>query len=91
VIDKTVAEIRKQAATVRWFLKERHDPSGLILACCCGRMAQAAQWNKVGGSSGNVFYIDKASIIKTDKTRKVWSMQSYGARRRRPRASCIAR
>lgn len=46
--------------------------------------AQAAQWVKVGGSSGNVFYIDKASIIKTEKTRKVWSMQSYARAQKTP-------
>jgi hypothetical protein len=39
--------------------------------------AQAAQWLRVGGSNGNTFYIDKASIVKNDSTRKVWSMQSY--------------
>ncbi len=48
----------------------------VILMLAAG-LAQAAQWAKVGGSSGNTFYIDKASIIKMDKTRKVWSMQSY--------------
>ena len=48
----------------------------VILMLAAG-LAQAAQWAKVGGGSGNAFYIDKASIIKMDKTRKVWSMQSY--------------
>jgi len=48
----------------------------VILMLAAG-LAQAAQWAKVGGGGGNVFYIDKASIIKMDKTRKVWSMQSY--------------
>jgi hypothetical protein len=48
----------------------------VILMLAAG-LAQAAQWTKVGGGSGNAFYIDKASIIKMDKTRKVWSMQSY--------------
>ncbi|MYM24034.1 hypothetical protein GTP46_15390 [Duganella sp. FT135W] len=46
--------------------------------------AQAAQWMKVGGSSGNVFYIDKASVIKTEKTRKAWSMQSYARAQKTP-------
>ncbi|NVM75374.1 hypothetical protein FHW83_001154 [Duganella sp. SG902] len=46
--------------------------------------AQAAQWMKVGGSGGNVFYIDKASVIKAEKTRKVWSMQSYGRPQKTP-------
>jgi len=60
--------------------------SGLIaitLMLAAG-VAQAAQWIKDAGSSGNVFYIDKASIIKTEKTRKVWSMQSYGRAQKTP-------
>jgi hypothetical protein len=48
----------------------------VILMLAAG-LTQAAQWAKVGGGGGNAFYIDKASIIKMDKTRKVWSMQSY--------------
>jgi len=48
----------------------------IILMLAAG-LAQAAQWARVGGGGGNAFYIDKASIIKQDKTRKVWSMQSY--------------
>ena len=48
----------------------------VILMLAAG-LAQAAQWAKVGGGGGNAFYIDKASIIRMDKTRKVWSMQSY--------------
>ena len=48
----------------------------VILMLAAG-LAQAAQWAKVGGGGGSAFYIDKASIIKMDKTRKVWSMQSY--------------
>jgi len=47
----------------------------LILMCS---WAQAAQWAKVKGDGAGVFYIDKASIIKADKTRKVWSMRSFG-------------
>ncbi|MET0266892.1 MAG: surface-adhesin E family protein [Duganella sp.] len=40
--------------------------------------AQAAQWVKLGGSSaGNAYYIDRASVIKKDKTRKVWSLHSF--------------
>jgi hypothetical protein len=48
----------------------------IILMLAAG-WAQAAQWARVGGGSGNSFYIDKGSIIKLDKTRKVWSMHSY--------------
>jgi len=48
----------------------------IILMLAAG-WSQAAQWARVGGGGGNAFYIDKASIIKQDKTRKVWSMQSY--------------
>lgn len=39
---------------------------------------KAAQWAKVGGSAGNVFYIDKGSVIKAERTRKVWSMHTFG-------------
>ena len=48
----------------------------IILMLAAG-WSQAAQWARVGGGGGNAFYIDKASIIRQDKTRKVWSMQSY--------------
>lgn len=48
----------------------------IILMLAAG-WSQAARWARVGGGGGNAFYIDKASIIKQDKTRKVWSMQSY--------------
>ena len=47
----------------------------ILILMCSG--AQAAQWAKVKGDGGGVFYIDKASIIKADKTRKVWSMRSF--------------
>jgi hypothetical protein len=46
--------------------------------------SQAAQWARVGGGGGNAFYIDKASVIKTDKTRKVWSMLSYARAQKTP-------
>jgi hypothetical protein len=62
------------------------NKSGLIaitLMLAAG-WAQAAQWMKVGGSSGSVFYIDKASVIKAEKTRKVWSMQSYARPQQTP-------
>jgi hypothetical protein len=39
--------------------------------------AQAARWSKVDGGKGQVFYIDKSSVVKKDKTRKVWSMHSF--------------
>lgn len=47
----------------------------ILILMCSG--AQAAQWAKVKGDGAGVFYIDKASIIKADKTRKVWSMRSF--------------
>ncbi|MCU6496942.1 hypothetical protein LPN04_03955 [Rugamonas sp. A1-17] len=47
----------------------------LILMCS---WAQAAKWARVKGDGAGVFYIDKASIIKADKTRKAWSMRSFG-------------
>ena len=50
--------------------------AALMLAAAPG-WVQAAQWSKVGGGKGEAFYIDKASVVKKDKTRKVWSMHSY--------------
>lgn len=47
----------------------------ILILMCAG--AQAAQWAKVKGDGAGLFYIDKASIIKADKTRKVWSMRSF--------------
>ncbi|MQA40066.1 surface-adhesin E family protein [Rugamonas aquatica] len=47
----------------------------ILILMCSG--VQAAQWAKVKGDGAGVFYIDKASIIKADKTRKVWSMRSF--------------
>lgn len=62
------------------------NKSGLIaitLMLAAG-WVHAAQWMKVGGSSGSAFYIDKASVIKAEKTRKVWSMQSYARPQKTP-------
>lgn len=42
-------------------------------------LAHAAQWTKVGSDSASLSYIDKGSIIKSDKSYKVWSLVSYGA------------
>jgi hypothetical protein len=55
----------------------------IILILMAG-WAQAAQWLRVGGSKTATFYIDKASVIKTDKTRKVWSMQTYARMQKTP-------
>jgi hypothetical protein len=49
----------------------------IVLILMCGS-AQAAQWARVKGDGAGVFYIDKASIIKTDKARKAWSLRSFG-------------
>ena len=49
----------------------------LLLSAAAPGWVQAAQWTKVGGARGEVLYIDKSSMIKKDKTRKVWSMHSY--------------
>jgi hypothetical protein len=48
--------------------------------------AQAAQWARVagGGNTGNVYYIDRASVIKKDKTRKVWSLHSFAQAQNSP-------
>ena len=62
---------------------KKTGPIALILMLAAG-WAQAAQWARVGGGGGNTFYIDKASVIKTDKTRKVWSMHSYAKAQQTP-------
>jgi hypothetical protein len=49
----------------------------LLLSAAAPGWVHAAQWTKVGGAKGEVLYIDKSSVIKKDKTRKVWSMHSY--------------
>nr|WP_315253813.1 surface-adhesin E family protein [uncultured Duganella sp.] len=46
--------------------------------------AQAAQWLKVGGTRSVTYYMDKASVIKADKTRKVWSMQTFTRMQKAP-------
>ncbi len=51
--------------------------SALILLGATASGAQAAQWARVAGSKAATFYIDKASILKLEKTRKVWSLHSY--------------
>jgi hypothetical protein len=55
----------------------------LMLAAASG-WVKAAQWARVGGGPGNVFYIDKSNVVKKDKTRKVWSMHSYAKARQTP-------
>lgn len=39
--------------------------------------AQAAQWAKVNSAGGADSYVDKGSMIKVDKSWKVWSLVSY--------------
>jgi hypothetical protein len=56
----------------------------LILMGSAASSAQAAQWARVAGGKGNTFYIDKASIIKLEKTRKVWSLQTFGKNQATP-------
>lgn len=58
-------------------LKPALMATALMLAMATAPGVQAAQWSKVGGGKGEVFYIDKASVVKKDKSRKVWSMHSY--------------
>lgn len=50
----------------------------LLLVSSCAT-AWAAQWAKVHSSASSTFYIDKGSMTKVDKARKVWSMQSFSA------------
>lgn len=55
-----------------------HKPGLIAIALLLAAgWAQGAQWVRSGGSKSASYYIDKSSVIKTDKTRKVWSMQSY--------------
>jgi hypothetical protein len=49
----------------------------LLMSMAVSGVVQAAQWRKVSSGPGNVFYIDSTKVVKKDKTRKVWSMQSY--------------
>ncbi|NYE61427.1 hypothetical protein FHW58_002634 [Duganella sp. 1224] len=62
------------------------NKSGLIaiVLIVAAGWAQAAQWVRVGGGKTVTYYMDKASIIKTDKTRKVWSMQNYTRMQKTP-------
>ena len=57
----------------------------LCMALAASSAAHAAQWAKVaGGTGGNVYYIDRASVIKKDKTRKVWSLHSFARAQNTP-------
>lgn len=56
---------------------------GLLMLAASG-WVQAAQWSKVDGGPGHVVYIDKKTVIKKDKTRKVWSMHSYAKAQKTP-------
>lgn len=51
--------------------------AALALVLSLPLAAQAAQWVRVSKAGGNMFYIDKASVIKLDKLRKVWSLHSF--------------
>ena len=46
--------------------------------------AHAAQWVKIGDASGSESYLDKSSIIKSDKGRKAWSLVSFGKEQATP-------
>lgn len=59
----------------------------LLLACLMAPLlAQAAQWVKVpvGSSAGSQSYIDRSSIIRSDKSYKVWSLVSYAKEQATP-------
>jgi len=49
----------------------------LVLSASLSINAYAAQWARVSNSASSSFYIDKGSIIKVDRARKVWSLQSF--------------
>lgn len=61
-------------------------PNALLAAClslaCIA--AQASEWSKLGTGEGAVVYLDKASIIKGDKSHRVWTMRSYSKARVTP-------
>ena len=52
-------------------------PTLALCALMCPLLAQAAQWTRVGAGGGSESYIDKSSIIRSDKNYKVWSLVSY--------------
>ncbi|MFB9244988.1 hypothetical protein IV454_01160 [Massilia antarctica] len=61
----------------------------LLLACLTVALiaplqAQAAQWVKVGSAAGSQSYIDKGSMIRVDKSYKVWSLVSYAKEQATP-------
>lgn len=64
----------------------RHARPVLLTALLLmGGAVQAAQWARIpGGGAGSTFYIDKASIIKAEKTRKVWSLHTFGRNQTTP-------
>ncbi len=49
----------------------------LILMGGAAPGAMAAHWARVAGGKDNVFYVDKGSVIKADKTRKAWSLHTF--------------
>ena len=58
--------------------------AALLMSLTVAGLAQAAPWRKVSSGPGNVFYIDNTSVVKKDKTRKVWSMHSYSKAQQTP-------
>ena len=58
--------------------------AALLMSMAVPGAVQAAQWRKVSAAPGNVFYIDSASVVKKDKTRKAWSMHSYAKPQQTP-------
>jgi len=54
--------------------------AGLLCApLLCPVLAHGAQWVKVGSGGGSESYIDKGSIIRSDKQFKVWSLVSHAS------------
>lgn len=49
----------------------------LLAALAAPGAAQAAQWAKVSSAGGADSYVDKGSMIKADKSWKVWSLISF--------------
>jgi hypothetical protein len=50
----------------------------LLSLLLTAQAAWAAKWMRLDSSHANTYYVDRASVVKADKTtRKAWSMQTF--------------
>ena len=56
----------------------------LLALMMCPLLAHGAQWTRVGAAGAAEAYLDKSSILKSDKNWKVWSMVSYATEQSTP-------